>query len=388
METDQHMNNTPVPAKEPATTNPPLVSVLMTLFNEERFVRSVFEDLIGQTYRNIEILVCDNCSTDGTWEIVQEFAQRDSRIQTHRHPSNIGAIGNFESALGMASGEFIMMVAGHDHHLPTFVEACAAELLKDPAVVMAYPRANFMDVAGKPLGSVLTNLDTRGMAPPARFNVLLWGLSYPYQIYGLFRREAFDGYDATLFLSPDSIFLAKAALIGAFAQVPEVLLHMRQNADYGDPKAHSRKLYENKREFDETRPDELYFEMLAEYIKLIKGHLPPGTERNAIISSIVLALATSSQRRLQDYSRIIAGAAPGPRRSDLDGAVDRFASEFEEMLFTRNDAEAALRQKAREDVLRQFGTDELVSLMSYRELAGGIARRIRRYVTSRMFKSR
>jgi len=322
-------------------------------------------------------LICDNCSTDNTWEIVQEFARRDSRIKAQRHPSNIGAVSNFVSALRMASGEFIMMVAGHDHHLPTFVEACVAELLKDPAVVMAYPKANFMDVAGNVIGPAPTNLDTRGMLPASRVNVVLWGVEYPYQMYGVFRRSLHDGWEHKKVLVPDILFLIHAALQGTFAQVPEVLLHMRQNKDYGDAGAYATKIYTHGTVRETaSRPDHLYYEMLREYIHVIKKHHPSGTGRNSLIASVVLAMAVRHDCQ-RDFGRRVAGLPPAPAKSDLQSAVDRFAAELEDVLLARDDAEEVLHQKARQDVLRQFGPDELVSLMTYRELSHGLGSRIR-----------
>lgn len=368
----------------PVVNSGPLVSILMPLFNEGRFVRTALASLVGQSYRNIEILVSDNCSTDNTWEIVQEFAQRDPRIQPHRQPSNVGTLKNMASAKQLASGEFMMVAAGHDYYLPSFVSACVAELIKDPGVFMAYPRAHFMDVDGNALGPTPTNLDTRGMKPASRVNVVLWGIEYPYQMYGLFRRDMYDGLESKNVLAPDVLFLVRAALLGAFAQVPETLLHMRQNKDYGNVDAYAKKIYINGTGVDDRHPDRLYYEMLGEYIQVIKAHLPPGTERNALISSVVLAMATR-HHSLQNFGRRVAGVELACR-SDLESAVDRFAFEFEDMLLTRDNTEKALHAKAREDVLRQFKPEELVSLMSYRELARGVVRRIQHGI-QRRFRS-
>lgn len=362
----------------------PLVSVLMTLYNEERFVRQALESLLGQTYRNIEFIICDNCSTDSTWEIVQEYAKRDPRITAHRQATNIGAVGNYKTALEKSRGEFVMPAAGHDLYLPFFVEKCVAELVRDTTVVMAYPRAEFIDVQGKTLGPCPTDLDTRGMIPISRANVVLWGLEYPYQMYGLFRRSLYDGWAFQNVFGPDFLFLVRAALIGTFAQVGEVLLYMRRNTDYGDIKAFTKKLYVNEEELDVlNRPDELYYDLMREYFREIKAHLPPGTGRHTLMASVVLAMATRHDCQ-RDFVRRIKGFPPPPAKSDLQSLVERFASQMEDLLLIRDDVEEVLHQQARADVLRQFSTDELVGLMSFQELWHGMVRRLRKALRRRL----
>ena len=364
----------------PGAQPQPLVSILMPVYQEERFIRSVFEDLLSQTHRNIEILVCDNCSPDATFEIAQEFARRDPRVKAHRHATNIGAVANFVAALELARGEFVMMAAGHDHHLPTYVEACVAELQQDPAVVMAYTKADFMDVAGKVIGRVPTDIDTRGMAPASRVNAVLWGVEYPYQMYGVFRKSLYAGWTFKAVLVPDILFLVHCALQGTFAQVPQALLLMRQNSDYGDAAAYAKKIYTHGTGLTAgSHPDRLYYEMLREYVRVIKNSHPPGTNRNSLVASVVLAMAVRHHCQL-DFGRRVAGLPGAPARSDLQSAVDRFAGEFESMLLTRDNVEESLHQKAREDVLKQFATDELVSLMTYRELVRGVLHRIQNTV--------
>ena len=77
---------------ESVTRDLPLVSIGVPVYNGENYLRQALESITNQTYRNLEILIADNASTDGTEAICREFAARDERIRYHRHPTNLGAL--------------------------------------------------------------------------------------------------------------------------------------------------------------------------------------------------------------------------------------------------------------------------------------------------------
>jgi glycosyltransferase involved in cell wall biosynthesis len=66
----------------------PLVSVLMPVYNAEKYIADAIQSMIDQTYANIEILVTDDCSTDGSGSIIDQFTDR--RIRKFKNPTNIG----------------------------------------------------------------------------------------------------------------------------------------------------------------------------------------------------------------------------------------------------------------------------------------------------------
>lgn len=370
-------------AAEPGPEHGPLVSITVPVYNEARFIEESLGCLVNQTYRNIEILASDNCSTDGTWDIIQKFAARDPRVKTHRQAHNLGMVKNARTAFGMAHGEFVMLGCGNDRWAPTLISSCMGELLSDPSVVLAYSRARWMDVNGKPLTAIPTNLDTRGMCTASRVNVVLWGLGYYYQVMGVFRRAVLDGYDWKTTIAPDGVILLKAALMGAFAQVPDTLLHVRLAANEMTPAAAIRRLYDENGKEIRLTPDQLYYEIIRDYVALVKAHFPPGLEQNALVSSVVLACATRHRHNYQASSRAAAGAPPAPVRSDVESVIERFAHEFDNALFGQESTEEVLRRTAEQDVLRQFTTEELVSMMTYREIAYSIFKRIKKGVRRR-----
>lgn len=79
----------------------------MCTFNGERFLAAQLESLIGQTWCNLEIVVVDDCSSDGTLAILEKFARKDSRIQIYKNTQNLGINQNFSRAMSLCKGKFI-----------------------------------------------------------------------------------------------------------------------------------------------------------------------------------------------------------------------------------------------------------------------------------------
>jgi glycosyltransferase involved in cell wall biosynthesis len=304
-----------------ARRDEPLVSICMTVYNEVKFVRHALASLIAQDYANVEIIVYDNCSNDGTWEALQDIASASERVKVFRQSTNVGGPRNAETAMRIATGEFLMIAAGHDYWHPRFVSACVAELLQDANAIMAYPRALWVDVQDKPIGPIPTNIDTRGMDPASRLHVVLWGVGYGYQMYGLFRRSFFTGWKAKAMLAPDNLLLAKAALLGSFVQVPETLFHMRRMDDYGSWESYVSKIFSRSLHAGELSATRIYGEMICEFIGLIEEKFPAGFQRDALVASVVMCLSSKYQHILHGVSQ----AAGGADLSGITNDITQFA---------------------------------------------------------------
>jgi glycosyltransferase involved in cell wall biosynthesis len=91
---------------DPSTIQP-LVSVVLCSFNGKKFLRPQLDSILSQSYRNLELIVSDDFSTDGTVDILQEYSQKDPRIKFVVNRENLGYNRNFEKAFSLASAEFI-----------------------------------------------------------------------------------------------------------------------------------------------------------------------------------------------------------------------------------------------------------------------------------------
>ena len=73
---------------------PPLVSVLMTAYNRERYIAAALDSVLAQSFGDFELLVVDDCSTDATAAIARAYERRDSRVRVVVNERNLGQFGN------------------------------------------------------------------------------------------------------------------------------------------------------------------------------------------------------------------------------------------------------------------------------------------------------
>ncbi|MBR0459532.1 MAG: glycosyltransferase [Victivallales bacterium] len=101
--------------------NPPTFSFLMITFNQEATVGEALETALHQDTPRLEIVVCDDCSSDRTFEIAREIAEKyhgPHRVILHRNEQNLGIAANFQKAYELSSGDWLFMAAGDDVSLP------------------------------------------------------------------------------------------------------------------------------------------------------------------------------------------------------------------------------------------------------------------------------
>jgi glycosyltransferase involved in cell wall biosynthesis len=101
---------------------PKLISIAMATYNGEKFLREQLDSILAQTYTNLEIIICDDNSTDSTYEILHEYALLDSRIKLFKNETNLGVVKNFERVLSLSTGEFIALADQDDIWLPEKTE--------------------------------------------------------------------------------------------------------------------------------------------------------------------------------------------------------------------------------------------------------------------------
>ena len=127
----------------------PLVSIALCTYNGERFLSEQLDSLLGQSYKNIEILAIDDCSSDKTWSILQEYANKHERVKPYRNEYNLGHTLNFGKAISLCKGEYIAL-SDQDDIWETDKIASLIENVGD--VVLIYHDSDFIDERGKRIG--------------------------------------------------------------------------------------------------------------------------------------------------------------------------------------------------------------------------------------------
>lgn len=98
------------------------VSVVMPCFNGERFIEKQIMSIINQSYKNIELIIVDDCSIDNTVNIVSDLARRYPQIKLYQNVLNLGLNKNFEKAITLATSDYIALSDQDDIWLPTKIE--------------------------------------------------------------------------------------------------------------------------------------------------------------------------------------------------------------------------------------------------------------------------
>ena len=137
-----------------------LVSVLMTAHNVAPYIEAAVTSVLAQSWRHLQLVVVDDASTDGTWELLQRLAKSDSRLSIHRLNTNLGTYYAKNLALSQAEGRFVFFQDGDDLSHPERLRLGMQQLLQPGvlAVQGAYSRVDFSSTRVLPVNGLLYKL--------------------------------------------------------------------------------------------------------------------------------------------------------------------------------------------------------------------------------------
>lgn len=223
----------------------PRLAIGLPVYNGERYLEEAMHSLLGQTYRDFEIVVCDNASSDRTPQIVAALARQDGRVRYVRNDRNIGASPNFARVAQLTSAPLFKWAAHDDLYDPTYLEACIGVLDAHPDVVLAHSDTRLIDGCGQSFpptgrpgtyvdavsGGTLT-VDPNDLAeaggPLRRFHDVVFRSRIGTHMFGVMRRSALEGTRSIQNIpSSDRPFLAELALLGPFGHVRQPLFAKR-----------------------------------------------------------------------------------------------------------------------------------------------------------------
>lgn len=151
----------------------PLVSIIIPIYNSERFLRESLDSILAQTYPRIEVIVMDDASTDRTLEIVSSYG---NRVKYHRQTQNRGIYGNVNDGIPLAQGELIAVYHADDIYEPEMVEREVAAWRRFPHVGAIFCMDIFVNATGQPYGKLILPPEVAGGQPldyPVILNALL-----------------------------------------------------------------------------------------------------------------------------------------------------------------------------------------------------------------------
>lgn len=199
------------------------MSIALPVHNGADTLVPVIESVLAQTCPDVELVISDNASTDGTQEICRDFASRDRRVVYRRHEANVGLLNNFISAARTASGAYLRWIGDSDFLEPDFVARVLEVLTDDPRLVLVTTEIVYRDDQGGESGG--DGYDPSALAAPdpvdrfaAMLRLLTAGPTTVDPLYGVIRRDV-----ATMprknMMREDQVFATRLALAGPWGHV-------------------------------------------------------------------------------------------------------------------------------------------------------------------------
>jgi glycosyltransferase involved in cell wall biosynthesis len=209
--------------------NKPRVSIGLPVYNGQRYLKETLDSILAQTFTDLELIICDNCSTDQTQQICEEYASADPRVRYHRNARNLGIAPNYNKCFELSVGEYFKWADYDDVIAPTFVEQCVAVLDANPLVSICFSRVQIIDENSAVLRHYDPLPDTSSPDPHRRFvNLILSTDHMLSQISGLIRADFLKkSIMHGSYPCSDEVLLAHLALLGPLRGLPEHLIAIR-----------------------------------------------------------------------------------------------------------------------------------------------------------------
>ncbi len=206
---------------------PSRASVGLAVYNGMPHLRHALESVLAQDLADLEILISDNASEDGTGEYCEEVAASDPRVRYYRNDVNLGAAVNFQRVLDLSSAPYFAWAAHDDWYAPSFVSRCLEALVEHPEAGFCVPARRrvdgegaFLSVRQEPQGLASDDLATRLKAHLRRRGWLT--------LYGLWRRDFLErlGPIQTMW-GADVVYVWRALLLAPAVVLSESLADYR-----------------------------------------------------------------------------------------------------------------------------------------------------------------
>ena len=262
-----------------------LVSVILPTFNGELFIADTLQSVLDQTYKNLEIIIVDDCSTDKTVEIIKTF--NDERIKLYVNEKNLGIGENSNTALSLATGEFIMMQDHDDISSPSRAELQHKCLVDNPDVTgVALHVKGFKDTPPDDIYKTLDSYHIDKNSKELKALGLYHFLTHPTLFYRSSILEKLDNYYSSKFtIAGDLYFIEQLNSAGAnWILLKDDLLayrvhHSMTTAKYKKP--------------------QIYREVLEISLLLVKRHFESISDMDALMHAKLMA-----RRELLDIDNI------------------------------------------------------------------------------------
>lgn len=253
----------------PTTDNSPRLSIGLAVRNGRGTVERCIESILAQDFKDLELVISDNVSDDGTMDSLESYAKADARIKLSQNKVNIGSHENMTRALMLSRGELFRWISADDWLEPQYLSKCVAALDSRPEAIGVTTGFTIHALSGETRYEDFAGVFPSGPDPAERFTRMLWffhaGDAKYDPVYGMYRREPLLRCRP---LRPsertDWLLSAELALRGPILHIPERLAHrISEHKHSVDRAAFRRRLDPARGERIRTSATRLYRQMQA-----------------------------------------------------------------------------------------------------------------------------
>ena len=224
----------------------PEISVIVPLYNARKYLREAIDSVLAQTFQDFEIIVVDDCSTDGSWDLVNRLYGENDKVRLHRHECNKTAGGARNTGLIHAKGKYVAFLDGDDLYMPEALsimyraaEEYQAEVVHSPGCLVPTGDQEHIDI-----GAVFRTIIFDKLTPEEKPVLLPADKSYrarqwaSRRLYGtiwnkLVRKDFLDihgiRFEEDIFPGEDALFLFRCVMYAAnYVRIPEVFYIYRR----------------------------------------------------------------------------------------------------------------------------------------------------------------
>ncbi len=206
----------------------PTLTVGVPVYNMGTYLEEAVESVLAQSFRDLELIISDNASTDDTEAIGRALAARDPRVTYRRNAENVGLVANNNLLVPLARGRLFKWMNADDVLRPGYLERCVAALDADPSVVLAYPQTAFVDGDGNPLDLTDPGWHLVSDDPSDRLLFAILAGSWVNVSLGVIRTDALRRTRLLpRYAGGDYRMMAELSLLGKFVEIPERLFVRR-----------------------------------------------------------------------------------------------------------------------------------------------------------------
>lgn len=211
----------------------PFVSICIPAYNSGKYILKTIDSIFAQTWKNLEVVVVDDASTDDTAQVLQSV--KDSRFRLIQNEENLGMTANWNKCVRSCRGEYVKLIPADDILYPTCIEKSMRILMNHPEVSLVVTGSDLIndrdEITGKychwPKRGII---DGRKIAKAS----VMWNNFYGNPVCALFRKEDFEktgGFDEDIPYILDFDLWLGLSRFGKIANEPELLNAFRVRKD-------------------------------------------------------------------------------------------------------------------------------------------------------------